>query len=104
MNNRIRTQKKVYTPTTSVPESEHYWCQVIETGERIIVHRSSMKRVCNNKVDIMVCGRRMEAKIEFEEPSFRVRLGSFNDRLEAERKFLIVRKKFPNAMILNPKN
>ncbi|CAF4174774.1 unnamed protein product [Rotaria sordida] len=42
MNNRIRTQKKVYTPTTSASEPECYLCQVVETGECMIVHRSNV--------------------------------------------------------------
>ncbi|TKD66620.1 SPOR domain-containing protein [Flavobacterium sp. ASW18X] len=39
-------------------------------------------------------------KIEFQEPTYRVRVGKYRDKLEAERKFLEVRKKYPNAMLL----
>lgn len=39
-------------------------------------------------------------KIEFKEPTYRVRVGKYRDKLEAERKFLEVRKKYPNAMLL----
>ncbi|KPM31335.1 Hypothetical protein I595_2602 [Croceitalea dokdonensis DOKDO 023] len=39
-------------------------------------------------------------KIEFQEPTYRVRLGKFYDRLEADRKFIEVRKKYPEAMLL----
>lgn len=42
------------------------------------------------------------SKIEFESPTYRVRLGRFKTKLEAERKFLEVRKKYPNAMLLKP--
>lgn len=41
-------------------------------------------------------------KIEFQQPTYRVRLGRFSNRLEAERKFREVRKKYPNAMLLKP--
>lgn len=42
------------------------------------------------------------SKIEFESPTYRVRLGKFKTKLEAERKYLEVRKKYPNAMLLKP--
>ncbi len=44
------------------------------------------------------------SKIEFQEPTYRVRLGKFPDKLEAERRFLEVREKYPNAMLLDPEN
>lgn len=44
------------------------------------------------------------SKIEFESPTYRVRLGKFKTKLEAERKFLEVRKKYPDAMLLKPKS
>jgi hypothetical protein len=62
--NRSRTQKKVYTPTTTTPEPECFLCQIIENGEYVIVHRTSMKRIYDDTAEIMVHGRRMEAKIE----------------------------------------
>ncbi len=42
------------------------------------------------------------SKIEFKEPTYRVRLGRFQDPLEAERRFREVRKKYPSAMLLKP--
>ena len=42
------------------------------------------------------------SKIEFESPTYRVRLGKFKTKLEAERKYLEVRKKYPDAMLLKP--
>ncbi|MCK0160750.1 SPOR domain-containing protein [Allomuricauda sp. F6463D] len=42
------------------------------------------------------------SKIEFESPTYRVRLGRFKTKLEAERKYLEVRKKYPEAMLLKP--
>lgn len=44
------------------------------------------------------------SKIEFESPTYRVRLGRFKTKLEAERRFLEVRKKYPDAMLLKPGN
>lgn len=45
----------------------------------------------------------LRSKIEFESPTYRVRLGRFKTKLEAERKYLEVRKKYPEAMLLKPK-
>ncbi|VAW18886.1 FIG01019282: hypothetical protein [hydrothermal vent metagenome] len=45
----------------------------------------------------------MYSKIDFDSPTYRVRLGKFKTKLEAERKFMEVRKKYPNAMLLKPK-
>lgn len=42
------------------------------------------------------------AKIVFDSPTYRVHVGQFRDRLEAEREFLEVRKKYPGALLLQP--
>lgn len=42
------------------------------------------------------------SKIDFESPSYRVRLGKFKTKLEGERKLMEVRKKYPEAMLLKP--
>ncbi len=44
------------------------------------------------------------SKIEFQEPTYRVRLGKFQNPLEAERRFREVRKKYPSAMLLKPES
>lgn len=44
------------------------------------------------------------SKIEFQEPTYRVRLGKFQDPLEAERRYREVRKKYPSAMLLKPES
>jgi len=40
--------------------------------------------------------------IDFESPSFRLRIGNFKTRLEAERMLIDVRKKYKNAVLLKP--
>lgn len=42
------------------------------------------------------------SKIDFDSPTYRVRLGRFKTKIEAERKFNEVREKYPNAMLLKP--
>lgn len=45
----------------------------------------------------------MPSKIDFDSPTYRVRLGRFKTKLEAERRFTEVRRKYPDAMLLKPK-
>jgi len=45
----------------------------------------------------------LSSKIDFDSPTYRVRVGRFKTKLEAERKFNEVRKKYPQAMLLKPK-
>ncbi len=42
------------------------------------------------------------SKIVFDSPTYRVQLGQFRTKMEAEREFLEVRKKYPAALILKP--
>lgn len=44
------------------------------------------------------------SKIEFLSPTYRVRLGKFYNSLEAQRKYREVRRKYPNAVLLEPEN
>ncbi len=43
------------------------------------------------------------SKIDFDSPTYRVRLGRFKTKLEGERKLQEVRQKYPAAMLLKPK-
>jgi hypothetical protein len=45
-----------------------------------------------------------EPKIVFDSPTYRVHVGKFSNRMEAEKKFLEVRKKFPGALLLKSGN
>lgn len=45
----------------------------------------------------------LPSKIDFDSPTYRVRVGRFKTKLEAERKFMEVRTKYPDAMLLKPK-
>ncbi|MGP1991181.1 SPOR domain-containing protein [Zobellia laminariae] len=45
----------------------------------------------------------LPSKIDFDSPTYRVRVGRFQNKLDAERKFKEVRKKYPDAMLLKPK-
>ncbi len=43
------------------------------------------------------------SKIDFKQPTYRVRLGKFKTKIEAQRKLIKVRKKYPNAFLLPQK-
>lgn len=43
-----------------------------------------------------------EPNIVFDSPTYRVQIGKFTTRLEAEKKYLEVRQKFPAALLLRP--
>ncbi len=45
----------------------------------------------------------LPSRIDFDSPTYRVRVGRFKTKLEAERKFNEVRAKYPDAMLLKPK-
>ncbi|MFH6602409.1 SPOR domain-containing protein [Maribacter algicola] len=45
----------------------------------------------------------LPARTVFDSPTFRVRVGRFKKKLDAERKFIEVREKYPDAMLLKPK-
>lgn len=40
--------------------------------------------------------------LDFESPSYRVRIGKFKTLLQGERKLIEVRQKYPSAMLLKP--
>ncbi len=45
----------------------------------------------------------LPSRIDFASPTYRVRIGRFKTKLEAERMYNKIRLKYPNAMLLKPK-
>lgn len=82
---------KVYTEVNS--KADFYQIQV---------GFGSYQKAQNLKSKIDIDFPTWYSKIEFESPTYRVRLGKFKTKLEAERKYLEVRKKYPDAMLLKP--
>ncbi len=70
---------------------------------RIQVGFGSYAKAQRIKSEVEVDFPLLPSKIDFDSPTYRVRLGRFKTRLEAERKFLEVRQKYPDAMLLKPK-
>ena len=42
-------------------------------------------------------------KLDFDTPNYKIRVGSFKTRLEADKQLIEVRKKYPQAILLRPK-
>ncbi|WP_281542319.1 SPOR domain-containing protein [Maribacter aestuarii] len=55
------------------------------------------------KSDVEIDFPELPSRIDFDSPTYRVRVGRFKTKLEAERKFNEVRAKYPDAMLLKPK-
>ena len=70
---------------------------------RIQVGFGSYAKAQRIKSEVEIDFPSMASKIDFDSPTYRVRLGRFKNKLEAERKFKEVRAKYPDAMLLKPK-
>ncbi|MDX1327836.1 MAG: SPOR domain-containing protein [Arenibacter sp.] len=69
---------------------------------RIQVGFGSHQEAQNLKAKVDVDFPDWPTSIDFESPSYRVRIGKFSTQLEGERKLIEVRKKYPSAMLLKP--
>ena len=54
------------------------------------------------KADVEIDFPGWYSKIVFDSPTYRVHVGKFTTKLEAEREFVEVRKKYPESLILSP--
>lgn len=70
---------------------------------RIQVGFGSYAKAQKIKSEVEVDFPGLYSKIDFDSPTYRVRLGRFKTKLEGERKLEEVRKKYPSAMLLKPK-
>jgi len=90
---RITELLEVYK--TAIKNSGYYRIQV---GFGTYARAQRIK----SQVDVDFPG--LYSKIDFDSPTYRVRLGRFKTKIAAERKFNEVRKKYPQAMLLKPQN
>ncbi len=70
---------------------------------RIQVGFGSHDQAMKIKSDFEIDFPNLYSRVDFDSPTYRVRAGRFKSKLDAERKFSEVRKKYPNAMLLKPK-
>ena len=78
----------------SISEAGFYTIQV---G---FVRQDDLARELKEEVEIEF--PQWRASIIFDSPTYRVQIGRFKDRLEAEREYREVRKKYPGALLLRP--
>jgi hypothetical protein len=45
----------------------------------------------------------LDGAIEFYHPAYKVLIGNFKTKLEAERNLILIRKKYPNAFLVKPR-
>lgn len=70
---------------------------------RIQVGFGSFAKAQRIKSEVEIDFPSLSSKIDFDSPTYRVRVGRFKNKLDAERKFIEVRAKYPDAMLLKPK-
>lgn len=74
-------------------DSEYYTIQV---------GFGSYQRAENLKSQVEVDFPGWNSKIIFDSPTYRVHVGRFKTKLEAERRFMEVRQKYPASLLLRP--
>lgn len=70
---------------------------------RIQVGFGSLATAQRIKSEVEIDFPGLYSKIDFDSPTYRVRLGRFKTKLAGERKLKEVRRKYPAAMLLKPK-
>ncbi len=70
---------------------------------RIQVGFGTLSKAESIKSQVGIDFPELPSKIDFDSPTYRVRVGQFKNKLDAERKFLEVREKYPDALLLKPK-
>ena len=91
-DNKIADLLNIYKSSN---ESHEYY--------RIQVGFGSYAKAQSIKENVVMDFPGLSSKIDFDSPTYRVRVGRFKTKLEAERKFKEVRIKYPEAMLLKPK-
>ena len=86
---KITRLLEVYKTANS--NREHYTIQI---------GFGSYKEAEKLKSDVEIDFPQWRAKIVFDSPTYRVRIGKFDSKLEAERHFIEVREKYPQSLIL----
>lgn len=90
---KLEEALEIYSSNNS--SSDYYTIQV---GFGSYAQAENLKR----QVEIDFPGWR--SKIVFDSPTYRVHVGRFKTKLEAERRFIEVREKYPASLLLKPEN
>ena len=88
---RISKLLELYTAANS---AENYYTIQVGFG--------SFEKAQKLKEDVAIDFPGWYSKIVFDSPTYRVHIGRFSNKLEAERQFIEVRKKYPESLLLSP--
>ena len=88
---KLEEALEIYASNTS--NSEYYTIQV---------GFGSYTRAENLKAQVDIDFPGWQSKIVFDSPTYRVHVGRFKTKLEAERRFIEVREKYPASLLLKP--
>jgi len=63
---------------------------------------SGIKReeALNAKKELSVSLPELDSEVQYVQPNFRVRVGKYYDRLQAQKDFMLIKKHFPNAIVI----
>lgn len=73
------------------------------TMYRIQIYNGTLKEANETLKTFRETFPEWKADISFELPNYKVRVGRFRTRLEADRKLMEVKKEYPNAFLLEPR-
>jgi len=63
----------------------------------------NMARARSVKSDFLLLFSDTSAQIKWEAPEFKVWVGNYENKLSVDRALIAIKKKFPNAFVVNPK-
>lgn len=71
-------------------------------GYTIQLHNGDLNKAKDRKKEYEKTKSIWPASIEYETPNYKLWIGNFDTRLEADRALLTLRKEFPSAFVLKP--
>ena len=74
----------------------------VNEGYKIQIYSGDSENAKKNLVNFKQEFESIDATITFNTPNYRVWVGSFKNRIEAERNLITIRKKYKNALLIRP--
>lgn len=74
----------------------------LSNGYTVQIHNGNLERARTRKQDYEGLGENWPAYIHYETPNYKLWVGNFNTRLEADRALLKLKELFPSAFVLKP--
>ena len=70
---------------------------------KIQIYSGNRATAENHRADFNSKFDKWNSAIEFETPNYKIWVGNFRTKIEADRAFKEIKQKFPNALLLKPK-